>query len=353
MELSPDEILSEMLEGDSAVEDEFDNRPIIERIKASAGAPTPENEVKKGDTHTQWALGGNNKYIPVGSTAAKLPAGIYSPFIAGESYGLELMKVHSDTVYRLPDMATETILTEAETFWANEDKYRKHNLLYKRGLLLWGPPGGGKTVTVKLLMNELTGRDGVVVVVANVGLAIAALKALRRIEKDRNLIVVFEDIDEIIRYNGESAVLSMLDGEDNIDRVLHIATTNYPELLGARIVNRPSRFDRRIFVGMPGVDARREYLVRATNKGLKGKKLDEWVHDTDKMSIAHLRELVAAVYCLGQEYKEVIERLGAMQIKPKDSKENSGFKSGQLGFGAGSRLDKALEKAWQSAASGG
>jgi SpoVK/Ycf46/Vps4 family AAA+-type ATPase len=228
-------------------------------------------------------------------------------------------------------MATETVLDEVKKFWSSEARYREHKLLYKRGLLLWGPPGSGKTIAVKLLMNNLVKQDGIVILAQSIPLLILCLKAVRRIEPTRNLIVVLEDIDEIINFNGESSVLSLLDGENNVDNILHLATTNYPERLGARIINRPSRFDRRVFVGMPSPEARRAYLEKATNGGLTPEQLDTWVADTNKMSIAHLRELVAASFCLDQPYEEVIQRLidMATQVKPVDefTKARMGFKS--------------------------
>ena len=308
----------------------------VDRHRATVATPPPatadESESKSDkENHSQWALGGNGKFMPVGQTAPRLPAGIYETFASPGMWGLELMTVSSDGIYDLPAMATQTVLKEVQTFWENEARYREHNLLYKRGLILCGPPGSGKTITVKLLMNELIRRDGVVVICGNVNLAVLCLKAIRRIEPTRNLIVVFEDIDEIINYNGEATVLSMLDGENNIDRVLNIATTNYPERLGARIINRPSRFDRRVYIGMPGPDARRVYLQKTTKNGLPADQLERWVTDTEGMSIAHLRELVAAVYCLDQPYVEVLDRLRAMAVQPKG---DEGFKSKTPGFAA-------------------
>lgn len=334
MEETEEVILKEVFE---SVLDEMEEMEHRARVESSVqpAMPTPNEEKKLDqDSHTQWAIGGNGRYMPVGSTTATVPAGIYEPFATPGMWGLEKMNIASDGIYTLPDMATETVLNEVNKFWASEDKYRKHDLLYKRGILLHGPPGGGKTVTVKLLMNELVRRDGIVIVAQNISLAIQVLKAVRRIEPKRNLIVVLEDIDEIINHNGESVVLSMLDGENNIDNILHLATTNYPERLGARIINRPSRFDRRVEVGMPGTAARRVYLEKKTTGGLTDAQLNTWVKDTDNLSIAHLRELVAAVYCLEQPYEEVLKRLKEMQVQVKAAEEfkrkgNLGFKSPQ------------------------
>lgn len=284
---------------------------------------------KEADNHTQWAIGGNGRFMPVGATVEKLPAGIYEPFAQPGMWGLELLKISSDGIYLLPDMATETVLAEVTKFWNSEKKYREHNLLYKRGIILCGPPGGGKTVAVKLLMNQLVSKDGVVIIAHNINLTIMCLKAIRRIEPKRNLIVVLEDIDEIISFNGESQVLSMLDGEQNVDNILHLATTNYAEKLGARIVNRPSRFDRRVNVPMPEEAARRVYLDKATKGELARDTLETWTEDTDGLSIAHLKELVASVYCLEQPYQDVISRLKAMAVKIKPDKE---FETQDVGF---------------------
>jgi len=281
------------------------------------------------ETHTQWALGGNSRFVPVGSTIERLPAGVYEPFAIPGMWGLEASSVITDGIYILPDMATNVILKEASKFWASEAQYKHHNLLYKRGLILWGEPGGGKTIAIKLLMSELVKQDGVVIVAQSIPLLILCLKAIRRIEPNRNIIVVLEDIDEIINFNGESVVLSMLDGESSIANILCIASTNYPERLGARIINRPSRFDRRIYVGMPSPEARRVYLERATNNGLTDEQLTTWVADSNKMSVAHLRELVAAVYCLDQPYDEVIKRLQDMAIQVRSADE---FTRSKMGF---------------------
>lgn len=294
------------------------------------------NKKTETDDYSQWALGGNGKYSPVSSTVKAMPAGYYEPFAIPGAWGLEKLKLVTDNIYNLPDMATQVILDEAEVFWNSEERYRKHCLIYKRGVILHGPAGSGKTITVALLAKALIEKDGIVVVITNIPLAIICIKALRTVEPNRKIILVFEDIDEIIRANSEAAVLSLLDGENNIDKVFSVATTNNPETLGARIINRPSRFDRRVHVGMPEERAREAYLMNTTKDGLSADKLAEWVRDTKGFSIAHLRELVAAVYCLDQPYEEVLKRLQEMTVQLREETE---FKRGSMGFGAANSKD--------------
>ena len=60
--------------------------------------------------------------------------------------------------------------------------------------------------------------------------------------------------------------------------------------------------------------------------------MQRWVNDTEGLSIAHLRELIAAVFCLEQDYSDVIERLRQMpvSVKAEDElvKERLGFSNG-------------------------
>lgn len=292
---------------------------------------TPQATPNKADdalSHSQWSVLGNNKFLPIGATVKRLMPGIYEPVMTNTGPAAERLNVSSDGIYHLPDMATVQVLEEAEKFWASEPKYRTHHLLYKRGIILCGPPGGGKTVTIKLLMNELVKKGGLVLLVHHINMATQVLKAIRRIEPTRNLIIVMEDIDEIINYNGEAQVLSFLDGETNVDNVLYLATTNYPERLVGRIINRPSRFDRRVEIGMPGDEARKAYLTFATHNGLTSADLTKWAEDTKGLSIAHLRELVASVYCLEQPYDDVLKRLKEMQVQMKEEPQFNRKKTG-------------------------
>lgn len=280
------------------------------------------------EAHTQWAIEPNDTFIAVGSTAKKLPADCYSVALDDHGrYHFTRKKIATDDLIPLKDAATERIIKGIRKFWQSKDRYAERGILFKRGILMWGPAGSGKTVTVQFLIRELLGMDGIVLYTKNPDVITGALQVLRRVEPERNLINIMEDCEEIIEEHGEHELLAVLDGEHQTGNVVNIATTNYPERLGPRIVNRPSRFDEVIKVGMPTDSMRRQYLLAVLDEEADKHPVEEWVRDTDGLSIAHLRELVAAITCLDQEYDSVIERLKAMKRAP-----NSAAFNGPMGF---------------------
>lgn len=292
--------------------------------------------------YTQWQVGPNGMFRAAALTIPHLHAGVYKVEKDDNGYFLRLQNVISDNIVELPETANVKVLNGMKKFWASKSLYEKFGLIYKRGILMYGPPGSGKSVTINLLMQELiTNHDGIVLICAHPEPLSVMLQRVRSMEESRPIIIVLEDVDEIIEQNGEHAILSMLDGENQISNVVYLATTNYPEKLGARIINRPSRFDERILVNMPSANARRSYLKFATTVkngtdaekvcGLTEEQLDKWTADTENFSVAHLRELVAACFCLEQPYESILKRLKKMSDRPQSV--DSINRSKKLGLG--------------------
>lgn len=311
----------------------------LKNDSGSSSAPTNSGEIAaSGGSKTnldicQWQVGPNSTFFPAAKTIPKLPAGSYRT-LHDPDRGPYLMNMPllTDHIVVLPDTVNQRLLHSIQKFWNSKDRYLKRGMVYKRGAILVGPPGGGKTISLNLLMQDVIARDGVVFYCSEPKLTSVLLTALRTIEPNRPLIVVFEDIDEIIKTYGEHHILALLDGENQIDNCFFAATTNYPGLLGARIVNRPSRFDERIYVGMPSDASRRIYLENIAPELNTVTELNKWVIDTKGFSIAHLREMVSAVLCLEQPYEEVLERLKSMMKRPEDTED--GFRKGNMGYAA-------------------
>lgn len=312
----------------------------------------PPNKQAISTSFCQWSVLPNDAYSPSGPRKMTLDPGVYTVTVLPD-IGLVFVKAKliTDSLIELDDSASEQVLTSMRKFWQSKKEYDKRKIVYKRGILLEGPAGSGKTSTVNLLTRELIDKhNGIVLICGHPGHMAVGLENLRRIEPDRNIIVIFEDIDEMIDHFGEHVLLAMLDGEFQIDNVCNIATTNFPDKLGARICNRPSRFDERILVGMPNARSREIYLSHILkDEPIDKKEIKKWVTDTDSFSIAHLKELAIAIFCLGQTYDTVLRRLKDMMIKPNSIPE---FRRGSGGFQVlKEALDEVIEDMGGSAKS--
>jgi cell division protease FtsH len=139
----------------------------------------------------------------------------------------------------------------------------------KRGVLLAGEPGTGKTLICKALMAEA---DGITCITTSAYTLCADdyITDLYEMAEDLSPCIVFiEDIDliglnrEEYHYQHGPALLSLLnvlDGVEEKHEIVTVATTNNWEALDRAISQRPSRFDRVIRLSLPSLEERRELV---------------------------------------------------------------------------------------------
>jgi len=278
----------------------------------------------------QWSSINGSKFLPTGKTIKILTPGLYDVFFDNRSqkYGLNKIEFTTDELYKLYDKETESILHEIQKFWSSKEIYKKYKLIYKRGILLHGEPGCGKSGIIQLCTEHLIRElKGIVINIKNAAMIEGFLKIipnLRQIEPNRPLIVILEDIDSIITDDKyvTSQILNILDGITQYNNIVYIASTNYPEKLADRITNRPGRFDKRYHISLPSKEVRLEYLKRK----IKDEKIDikKWVLDTEDMSLSHIKELLISVLIVGTPYDDAIEYLKSLKIRPTN-KPSSGL----------------------------
>lgn len=271
-----------------------------------------------------WAEG-EGRFWGAPATHAKLPSGVYRMGLHPQ-VGPTFLRQRNDTdsLVDLPDCESARIVEEIKKFKTLRPAFKQHGFLFKRGFLLWGPPGSGKTCTLqqitKLLMLE---DEAVTVLVESPDVAATCLQGLRRIESDRLIVALFEDLDALCERYEESAYLSLLDGESQVDNIVYVATTNYPERLDRRFIDRPSRFDTVRYIGMPSANARAVYL-RAKVPQLTPFEIDRYVRHSDGYSIAHMRELIILTRCFGLPLEEAISRLNLTRASTPNSERPPG-----------------------------
>ncbi len=198
----------------------------------------------------------------------------------------------------LPARLKQEIQDDFAQFFASRELYESYRIPWKRGVLLIGPPGNGKTHTVKSLINWLdiaclyvksfkseydTDQDNI-------------RKVFHRARQTTPCILVLEDLDSLIDGENRSFFLNELDGFAANTGIVVLATTNHPDRLDAAIVNRPSRFDRKYHFELP-TDAERSSYIQVWNAAwetelkLSDVEVAEIVTLTDGFSFAYLKEL--------------------------------------------------------------
>lgn len=282
------------------------------------------------EAERRWAVSDNTFWIAK-RTSKELPSGLYRCGLSPE-VGAFLIQVRYDidNLLVLPDSASNIVLAEIEKFWQIKNEFSERGFTHKRGVLLWGPPGSGKTSTVQLLIEMVVKRyKGVGVFIDNPIAAIECLQTLRRSEPSRPIIALLEDMDALIAKFGESEYLSLLDGENQIGNIVFVATTNYPERLDKRFVDRPSRFDTILEVDMPSTKDRQTYLLAKEPSLKENDEYKEWAKLTEGLSIAYLKELIILVKCYKHPLADAVERLLSMHdvnLTSSGRKVRAGFR---------------------------
>ncbi len=295
----------------------------------------PERGYSQPDGSTspvQWKVSMRGVYEACGTTHRQLPAGAYTCCL--NQFGEPQLLAKDLQVDDLIDFANSLpaqILQEIQNFWALGETFKRYGYLHRRGYLLYGPQGSGKSSVVHQVVHRIIAAGHVAVFCEHPGILTRSLELFRKIEPQRPLVCMFEDIDAIIEVHGDSELLQWLDGSHQIDKVINIATTNYPEHLDRRIVARPRRFDRIIKIEAPDDGMRKVYFTKKLPE-ISAAELERWISLTKGLSFAALAELVISVACLGNSLEETIKILASLNEHQPSSREFD--RPAGLGFAA-------------------
>ena len=170
---------------------------------------------------------------------------------------------------------------------AYPEAFARVSLAPARGVLLYGPPGTGKTLLAKAVANEAESNfisvKGPELLDKYVGESEQGVREVFGTARENAPAVVF--FDEIDALAGErdgggsdagvservvSQLLTELDGLEELEDVVVIATTNRPGLVDDALL-RPGRFDRHVYVGAPDGAGRREIFgIHTAERPLSG-----------------------------------------------------------------------------------
>lgn len=187
-------------------------------------------------------------------------------------------------------------------FLNKRELWGKYGIPSKRGILLAGEPGTGKTAICKALMAEAS---GITCITTNAyGLDDDDyITELYELAQDLSPCIVFiEDIDlvgqnrEEFGYHKGSALLSLLtvlDGIEERKEIVTVATTNCVDMLDKAISERPSRFDRVIRLARPSLEQRQELINLLGQKISMDEPTQDYIaRNTEYCTPAQLQEVI-------------------------------------------------------------
>ncbi|EGO27875.1 hypothetical protein SERLADRAFT_346820 [Serpula lacrymans var. lacrymans S7.9] len=197
------------------------------------------------------------------------------------------------------------------SFFEAEEIYKELSIPWKRGLIMYGPPGNGKTISIKAIIKTCAERGLTPLYVKSFqsksftlpldkcykGEEGAMQDVFEKARQTAPCVLILEDLDSLINDRNRSFFLNQIDGLEGNDGLLVIGSTNHFDRLDPALSTRPSRFDRKYLFDDPDLEERVLYAKFWQNK-LKANKrvsfpdtlVEEAAASTDQFSYAYLKE---------------------------------------------------------------
>ncbi|KAK4158980.1 putative ATPase YjoB [Cladorrhinum sp. PSN259] len=215
----------------------------------------------------------------------------------------------------LDEEMKKMIIQDHLQFFEGRDQYQKLKVPWKRGVIYWGPPGNGKTISIKAMMHTLYDlKEPVPTLYVRsffswAGPEYAISQIFNKARQFAPCYLIFEDLDSLVTDQVRSYFLNEIDGLKSNDGIFIVGSTNHLDRLDPGISKRPSRFDRKYFFPDPDLDQRIAYCKfwqrkLHDNKDLEfPDKLCRAVADiTDGFSFAYIQEaFVAALLIIARD----------------------------------------------------
>ncbi|AEI45501.1 AAA family ATPase [Paenibacillus mucilaginosus] len=229
--------------------------------------------------------------------------------------GLEIEKmsitrgVGRDEVVMDAALKTEIFRSIDEFFAGDRQFFRDYGIPYKRGLLLYGRPGNGKTTLVKSIAGSVQAPVAYWQITEHTS-SYSVQQVFSNAVSLAPMVLVIEDIDSMPE-NVRSFFLNTLDGATSKEGVFLIGTTNYPERIDPALMNRAGRFDRAYEIRLPDEAQRLHYLTLKRLGELCGEEaLAAAARGAEGFSFAQLNELyVSAAFRMHYEKRVDIAQL--------------------------------------------
>lgn len=234
--------------------------------------------------------------------------------LAGGAGGKRFKKIEGKLkpLVKIDDVAgyesTKKEIVEIVEYLREPEKFHKTGARPPKGILLYGPPGNGKTLIAKAIAGEAEANfleqvaSSFVQLYVGAG-ALAVTQLFEEARKIKPCVIFIDEIDALggsrsgmnssdERLQAVNALLAEMDGFADNDGIVVIAATNRLEQMDEALI-RPGRFDRKVEVPLPNKNDRLEILkFHAKKIPQMSADLNFWAEQTKRFSAAELAALV-------------------------------------------------------------
>lgn len=246
--------------------------------------------------------------------ATDLPPGVYTLKEADNApMRLECTPIRDDNYLPMADQ--KALVEDMRLFLKSAEIYKQlDNSIYRRGYLLYGEPGTGKTAFIRNLVKQSIFKNAHIIWLD----FIPPTNFLKALSNTGTLKVLI--MEELLGEGGNLSyemkqLLDFMDGEHTIPNSITIATTNYPHFLHKNLADRPSRFD--ILFEMK---RQPENVIKNIMERWLKRPLGENEFDMGSYTLAQLKEI-----CLLHMFHNISLKAATVKLKDQSEKFKNNF----------------------------